>query len=193
MIETKNTITPMDKFSLIKSISFRACQDSETSSQDLALFHRTVTPTILIELITQLEAKTKQLAIISSLYKEKHKTIERLIINSDSFKEKMSEFGLPSDRWHWPEIVEKRKNALETLSGFLIEDGSVLDAVLSIVALESRDGAYSTVAAALGIDSQALQAVLLSWEENQDMPPPPVSFDELKIKIMLHKQLAQAT
>lgn len=184
----------MDLLCLLKSISLNSCQDTKTSSQHLEQFHSIVTPTILIDLITQLEGTTKQLAKINMLHEEKQKLINKLTKECDSDLVKiMSEDLFSLGRWHWPEIIEKKKLYLEKILELTIEDGSVFDKVLSSVALESREGAYAAVAAALGIDSRALQAVLLTWEENQDSPPPHITFDELKTKIMLYKQLIQAT
>lgn len=183
----------MDQFSALKDIIFSAYQSAEADSKSITEFHNTITPEVLFKLITELEVTRAQLAKANFLYEKKSKKIKELTHKYDSvlFKKKISEHTSSSNRWHWPEIVELRKQCLEKFLKVAIEDGSILEEMLSSVALESRNGAYSAVAATLGLDSCALQAVSLLWEEKQDILPPPISFEELKTKIMLYKQLAQ--
>lgn len=183
----------MDQLLFLKNISFAACQDNNANSESLRQFRSTFTPTIMFKLITELEAATKQLAEVNLLHEEKRAILNDLTkkSNPDFIKNEISEHNFSAGRWHWPEIVEKKTQSLEKLLKLTVEDGSVLDEILTSVALESREGAYSAVAAALGVDRRALQAVSLNWEENQDAPPCHITFDELRTKIMLYKQLVQ--
>jgi hypothetical protein len=50
-----------------------------------------------------------------------------------------------------------------------------IEAVLDAVASVSKDGAFASVAAALGVDADNLQDAVTAWYEGQDNLPPPVS------------------
>jgi hypothetical protein len=87
-------------------------------------------------------------------------------------------------------VGEEAKRLLADVLDRTIDEDSTLDSVISGVAMQSSQGAYSAAAAMLGIDGRALQAIALAWEENQDNPPAAITFDEFRTKIILHRSLA---
>lgn len=68
-----------------------------------------------------------------------------------------------------------------------IEASSPLDGIITGVAGQVRQGVYAAVAAMLGIDAQALQAVVLEWEEAQDAIPALIIFDELRTEMLIYQ------
>lgn len=94
-----------------------------------------------------------------------------------------------SGQWHWVEVANEGKRLLEALSGQSVTDGSVIDSVIDGVAAQSRHGAYAAIAAMLGLDVRALQAIVLDWEENQDSLPLKITFDELRTKILTFQSI----
>lgn len=93
----------------------------------------------------------------------------------DALNEHFIEFG----RWHWVEISDEARRVWNLMFKDKVENGSPMDGVWTAAAAQASDGAFEAMAAALGVESFALQAAIAPWLENQDCLPPPVTAKRL--------------
>jgi hypothetical protein len=161
----------------------------------LARFHAAADPETVLELVERLEAAEKRLAEADVTDPTKQATESKLamLCCSPTPVVNLTAYFASFDRWHWPEIADEGKRLLEEELDQPIEEDSTLEKVISGVAMQSSQGAYSAAAAMLGIDGRALQAIALAWEESQHNPPAAITFDELRTKIMLYRSLASVS
>jgi hypothetical protein len=80
-------------------------------------------------------------------------------------------------RWDYTEVADEARRVWNLMFDADIEKGSPSNGVFSACAAQASHGAFSSVAAALGVDVMALKCVVEEWYEKQDKLPPPVSKD----------------
>lgn len=160
----------------------------------MASFRTAADPETVLELVERLEAAEKRLAEVDAADPDMRAERSKLaaLCNRSTALINLPAYFASFARWHWPEVAEEGRRLLEELLGRAVEEGSALDSVISGIAAQSSQGAYSAAAAMLGTDGRALQAIALGWEESQDSPAAAISFDELRTKILLYKNLVAA-
>ena len=95
--------------------------------------------------------------------------------SGDDLHHHFSEYG----RWDWCEISDEARRVWNLMFDEDIDDDSPKDGVWTAAAAQAAEGAFSTVAAALGVDAKAFQMAIAPWYENQDEPPPAVTAERL--------------
>lgn len=90
---------------------------------------------------------------------------------TDAAQEHFDDFG----RWYDIDVAAEGNRVLGLMLGVGIEPDSPIAAVMAAVATQAAEGAFASVAAALGISAWALELAVAHWYEDQDDPPPPVS------------------
>ena len=95
-------------------------------------------------------------------------------------------------RWDWRDIADEGTSLWGLMFNQELEKYSPADGVIAAVAAQSHHGAIAAVAAALGVEIDALDCAVSPWSENQDDPPPPVGFDGLKVEVEKSQQELEA-
>lgn len=85
-------------------------------------------------------------------------------------------------RWDWCDISDEGRRVWNLMFNDEIEEWSPQDGVFSAIAAQASHGAFAAVAAALGVDMEALRHAAAEWYENQDNLPPPVSPEQFMAK-----------
>ncbi|MFA5186965.1 MAG: hypothetical protein WC551_10835 [Patescibacteria group bacterium] len=96
----------------------------------------------------------------------------------------MKDFG----RWDWVDVSDEGVRIWNLMFDDNIESLSAADSVFSAIAAQSAEGAFNAVAAALGVDPEALKLVAACWYENQDDLPPPVSAEKFMEMVAEYKK-----
>ena len=89
--------------------------------------------------------------------------------------EALHEYMIDYGRWHWCDIADEARRVWNLMFFDTVEKDSAMDAVWTAAAAQAADGAYASVAAALGVDFFALRDAVEPWLYAQDSPPPPIS------------------
>lgn len=86
---------------------------------------------------------------------------------SDDLHIHFTEFG----RWDWPEIADEARRIYNFMLNEDVEEDSLIDGLFAAVAAQAAQGVFEAVAAAIGVNAEALQYVVAMWYERQDAPP----------------------
>lgn len=86
-------------------------------------------------------------------------------------------------KWDWCEIYREGLSIWELMFNEKIDVFSPAGEVIAAVAAQAMHGAFSAVAAAIGIKEDELLHAVDEWYEGQDHLPPPVGYDGLKAKV----------
>ena len=82
-------------------------------------------------------------------------------------------------RWHWCHISDEGRRVWNMMFPVILEEGSPADAVFCGIAAQASHGAFAAIAAALGVDREALEIAVSEWYGKDKNPPAAVKPDEL--------------
>lgn len=95
---------------------------------------------------------------------------------ADDLHRHFGEYG----RWDWCEISDEARRVWNLMfPDNEVHENSPIDGVLGAVAAQASHGAFAAVAAALGVNTDALELAVSYWYEGQDEPPKPITPEEL--------------
>ena len=110
-------------------------------------------------------------------------------IDPSDFFSHFEKFG----RWYWPEISAEAVRMLSLVVCAEVEEESPIDSIISAASAQAADGAIAAVAAALGVDKDALEITVNAWYETLDQDlPSPVGFDGLAAAVELNHQMLKS-
>lgn len=86
------------------------------------------------------------------------------------------------DEWHWTHIGSEWRRLSNLMGGTEIEAGSLLEDIATAALYRAHKSALSAVAAALGVDADALEVAVDEWVECAcpKSTPPQIGFSELE-------------
>ena len=104
---------------------------------------------------------------------------------SDDIHHHFNDFG----RWNWCDIYREGSRVWNLMfPDEPISEDSAVEAIFSGIAAQAEAGAFAQVAAALGVDAEALRMTASEWGEDQDNLPPPVGPEKFMERISEDKE-----
>lgn len=91
-------------------------------------------------------------------------------------------------QWWWGDVAREGKRVYEETMNVAVEPESILDDILHAVAAQAASGAFSAVAAALGVEPKYLESALSDWYEEQEHARPPVGPEGLMRAVAREKK-----
>jgi len=83
------------------------------------------------------------------------------------------------DRWDWIDVSRESIRVYNVMFDEEIEEFSPLEGIIEATAAQAQSGAFSMMAAAIGVNAQDLRSAIFEYSEDQDNLPPPISIEKL--------------
>lgn len=84
------------------------------------------------------------------------------------------------DRWYWKDVAEEGLRIYDMLLGTGLERPPALNSLMGSVAASAAKGVFAAIAAAIGVQSSALECAVSRWYDGQDVASPPIGLERLQ-------------
>jgi hypothetical protein len=84
------------------------------------------------------------------------------------------------DRWYWKDVADEGLRVYDLLLGANIQRSPALNSLMASVAASAAKGVFAAIAAAIGVQSSALECAVSRWYDGQDVASPPIGLERLR-------------
>jgi hypothetical protein len=84
------------------------------------------------------------------------------------------------DRWYWKDVADEGLRVYDMLLGANSARSPALNSLMTSVAASAAKGVFAAIAAAIGVQSPALECAVSRWYDGQDDASPPIGLERLR-------------